>query len=77
VQDQENKFAHVGSIMTTFAKMRISSLVSTMLNPQRDELNMAKRRAYSCSHPNILRNGSKNVMNYILGPYAHIAIRPM
>jgi hypothetical protein len=67
--------------MTTLVKVRISSLVSTMLIRQHEELNMVKGSACNCFHPTwiqrLAHNGNKNVTNYIMGPYAHIAMGVM
>jgi hypothetical protein len=51
VQDQRNKFACVGLIMTTLVKVRIPSLVTIMLTCWREEWSMVEENACSYFHP--------------------------
>jgi hypothetical protein len=50
-QDQGSKFARIGSTMTTSVKVWMSSLVSTMLICQREELNVIERNTCNCFRP--------------------------
>jgi hypothetical protein len=43
-----SKYAHVGSVMTILATVRMPYLVSTMLTCQQDELNVVEKN--TCNH---------------------------
>ncbi len=64
--------------MTTLVKVRILSLVGTMLIHQREELSVIERNAYSCFHPTWKPAShaiiGSNVTNYIMGPYVFVAM---
>jgi hypothetical protein len=51
MQDQRSKFIRVGLAMKILAKVRMVSLVNTMLTHQRVELNVVEISACSCFCP--------------------------
>ncbi len=50
MQDQQSKYAHVGLAMTTLVKVRISSLMSTILIHRQKDWNVVDGSVCSCSY---------------------------
>jgi hypothetical protein len=50
-QDQGSKFVHVGVAMITSIKVRMPSLVNTMLTHRLEELNVFEGSTCSCFYP--------------------------